>query len=47
MTSRGEKCIEPEMPAKNCGVETASSGNLKGYIFIALGKRCEHARKYI
>jgi uncharacterized protein YajQ (UPF0234 family) len=28
-----------ELPAKNCGFETASSGNLRGYIFIDFRKR--------
>jgi hypothetical protein len=33
--------------AKNCGVEAASSGTLRGYIFIDLRRRCEHARKHL
>jgi cyclic-di-GMP-binding protein len=28
-----------ELPAKNCGFETVSSGNLRGYIFIDFRKR--------
>jgi hypothetical protein len=35
------------LPTKNCGVETASSGNLRDYIFIVSGKRYVHARKHL
>jgi hypothetical protein len=32
---------------KNCGAETASSDNLRGYIFIDFRRRYEHARKHL